>query len=166
MHQNWLSVPTEFIDGMLSIYEPQYRLLTSARYTNGKIEGIFSEYVYPFTPKRLFEYLNATMAVFMIGQLLYVFVGQYIKSGHSSTLQSFTIDDFKSLRDSTHAYITGINIKFTRPVSLRNGISIHMELLSEKRTKNIVTATMAVNIEERISGTVDTALVFARTAAI
>ncbi|MBU2496122.1 MAG: hypothetical protein KJ935_06480 [Candidatus Omnitrophica bacterium] len=159
MSGKFKKVKTEFIRNILSIYKPEYILIQEAFYSPRQVEGRFSNYVYPFTPEPLFKYLNGTMLMFMLGQLTYVLIGLVIDKGHSPVVESLNLEDFRNIRDTTQAYFIGLDIKFKQRVPNKDGIKIYMKLVSERKRNNVIFAKIRFDIEGKIYGYIDNAMV-------
>jgi hypothetical protein len=157
-NDNWIIVNSRFIKKYLSIYRPEFVLLEKVRYKPKQIIGQFNKFIYPFTYNQVFKYVTATMAVFMLGQLLYVFVALVIKYKSESAVMDISLSEYLSIIKNTRAYITKIDMKFSGIIENNNNIEIDMKLLSVKRIKNLIYAKFRYEIVGGISGTLDTVI--------
>lgn len=157
-NDGWITVNSRLIKKILSIYRPEFILLEKVRYKPKQIKGQFNKFIYPFTHNQLFKYVTATMAIFMLGQLLYVFVALVIKYKSENAVRDISLREYLSIINKTRAYITKIDMKFSDIIKNDNNIEIDMKLLSVKRIKNLIYAKIRYEIVGGISGTLDTVI--------
>lgn len=157
-NNKWISVSSRFIKKYLSIYRPEYILIERVRYKPKRIIGKFRKFVYPFTYNQIFKYVTATMAIFLLGQLLYVFVALVIKYKSEKAIRDISLMEYLLIIKKARAYIIKIDMKFSSMVVNNDNIEINMGLLSVKRIKNLIYAKIEYEIRHGISGTLDTVI--------
>lgn len=146
------TIEPEFMRKVLEIYDDKYQFLSSASITGNEITATIKVDTYPYTSRKIFNYVTAPSLSLATGQVCYVFVGEIIRSNLLDQFREFSLQKYFELRDRGDLVFKSIQYKFKKKIPKNKEFTMCMQLHSVKRMRSLVVTQFEFQVPGYLAG--------------
>jgi hypothetical protein len=148
-------IPEEAVAGILDIYLPEYQYVTGVSVRDLTMKCKLRTNPYPFTNRRVFQYITSATAALMVSQLTYVLIGSLVILRYPPLLAFFgDLQKFRMARDDAKLMFGRLEFRFGARVTNSKQIRASIQLSRSCVLNGELHCMLGFHIGDGITGSI------------